>query len=462
MIRGRWIPLVAVFLAACGSEVVPAATPAPLAACLTFAVSDEQAMPTSYERDVQKEVRTSFETAMVEAGFNVLGDPSLPHDLTARLSIVPGSRVETGARVHAFLSLESEGKAVDQIEVSAPQEAPGYGGAIADQLVDAVFRSAKLAAFTRDLRKADAKHHLAAGALRLAIASAAAAPPAPPPPAATAAPAAPPPPPEPAPAGFLAGAPQPKAYAFVVGIEEYKNAPPVAGGKADAERFAELARRTLGIDESHMKVITGEKADKLAFDLTLEWLKLSVPPGGRVYFFFSGYGGLKRTTMTEFLLPQDGDPKAIDKTGIPLAAFLQALAHTRASEAIAVIDAGFSGAGGRSVLPPDNRPPAAISDPDMPAHAAMLTAVTSAEVAGTFRDGGGGLFSHYLLDGLGRGQADLDGDGQITLQELASWASPRVARDARRDKRGQTPAVLLGRGTAKPAEIVLATGLTVP
>src|SRR4051812_48929557 len=104
-------------LGAChGGDVLPPVTPAPLSACLTFVLKDDRALSNAYDRDVQSGVRKSIEAAMVGAGFNMLSDPALPHDLLAELSTVPGSRVESGARVKVKLTLTSQGRAVDQLE----------------------------------------------------------------------------------------------------------------------------------------------------------------------------------------------------------------------------------------------------------------------------------------------------------------------------------------------------------
>jgi hypothetical protein len=90
----------------------------------------------------------------------------------------------------------------------------------------------------------------------------------------------------------------------------------------------------------------------------------------------------------------------------------------------------------------------------------LVTAVTSAESAGDVPGGGSGLFSRYLAEGVGLGRADVDGDGSVSLQELLSWAGPRVTRDARREGRAQTPAVALAPGMPSPAHIVVVSGLT--
>jgi hypothetical protein len=436
----------------CQREVLPAVAPAPVSACLTFAVQEEGVRADAYDRDVQTAVRTTTETALVGAGFNVLEDPSQPHDLVARITTVPGSRLETNARVQTKIALESGGKLVATLDASAPQDGKDYDGAIADQLVDAAFRSADLAAFTRDLRKPKSKQHLAASALRAAQA---------PQPSPEPAPA----PPEAAPAlpiaaasaevEPVAGAPQPNAYALVFGVEAYDHAGRAPGATADAQRFAALAQRTLGVPKEHIKLVVGEKADKLAFDLTVEWLKLNVRREGRIYLYFSGRGALRRQTATEYLLPKDGDPATVEKTGVSLPALLQALGQTRAKDIVAIVDASFSGAGERSAQAADALAPRVVSDPEVAAHVALLSAVNGAEVAGssTTRDGGG-VLTRWIVEGLGTARADLDGDGRITLQELATWASPRVTREAKRGKRSQAPALLLGPGFAATTTIV--------
>lgn len=457
MIRHTILLLAASGLAACAHEAPPPVAPAPLSACLSFVVQEDSVVGNAYDRDVQNAVRTTTETALVGAGFNVLEDAKLPHDLVARITTVPGSRVESNALVKTKITLESGGKVVATLDASAPQEGGGYGGAIADQLVDAVFRSPDLAAFTRDLRKPKSKQHLAASALRAAqdpgpscvttpsAVTAEAAPLVALPPAATA-------------TEDVVGASQPGAYALVVGVEAYDHAARAPGAIADAERFARLAQRTLGVPKDHIKLVVGAKADKLAFDLTLEWLKLNVRKEGRIYFYFSGRGALRRQTATEYLLPKDGDPAALDKTSVSLPAFLQALGQTGARDVVAIIDSGFSGAGDRSAQPADAVPPRVISDPEIAPRVALLSAVTSAETAGSTA-AGGGLLTRWIVDGLGTARADIDGDGQITLQELVTWTGPRVTREAKRSQRAQAPALLLGPGFAAASSAAVASGL---
>ncbi|HEY3353938.1 MAG TPA: hypothetical protein VGQ83_11865, partial [Polyangia bacterium] len=90
------------------------------------------------------------------------------------------------------------------------------------------------------------------------------------------------------PRGLLAGSPQLTAFALVVGIERYREQMPVpAGARGDAERFAEVARATLGIPARNIRLALDDRATKADIEKHLAWLKANVPAGGRVYFYFS-------------------------------------------------------------------------------------------------------------------------------------------------------------------------------
>ena len=93
----------------------------------------------------------------------------------------------------------------------------------------------------------------------------------------------------------------------------------------------------------------------------------------------------------------------------------------------------------------------------MPTKVAFLSAVTSAEGASVGAEGG--TLSRYVIDGIGRGRADFDGDGQVSLQELIAWAGPRVSREAKRGGQPQTPSLVLGPGMLPPSQIMVVSGL---
>jgi hypothetical protein len=144
---------------------------------------------------------------------------------------------------------------------------------------------------------------------------------------------------------------------------------------------------------------------------------------------------------------------------------MSALADTKAKEVLAVVDSCFSGAGGRSVLPPGARPLVRMKEmsADVATHHAARIAIMSAssgsEISGPVPGGFGGLFTKYVVAGIGNGAADADHDGKVTLKELHDYVKPNVSRDARRDNREQTPALTTGNDVGDPGGFVLANGL---
>jgi hypothetical protein len=253
---------------------------------------------------------------------------------------------------------------------------------------------------------------------------------------------------------YVLGAPQPNAYALVVGIEKYRDVPPPIGARADAQEFARLAVRTLGVPEDHVRLLIDEHATRGDLEKALAWLELNVPVGGRVYFFYSGHGAPEAVNGSAYVLPYDGDPGALDQTAMPLSKLTDRLSRTKASESVAFVDACFSGAGGRSVLPKGARPLVRVATPSVARGVALLSSAGSSEISSATPDGSNGLFSKYLLEALGGAGGDLDGDYQISLEELRSFVEPRVSREARLQNRIQTPTLTTPAGTDARSLIV--------
>lgn len=257
---------------------------------------------------------------------------------------------------------------------------------------------------------------------------------------------------------LVSAAPQPTAYALVVGIEKYRDVTAASGARTDAEKFAQLARVTLGVPEDNIKLLLDDRASRTDIAKQLRWLQANVPQGGRVYFYFSGHGAPEPTSGVSYIVPFDGDPQYLKDTAIEMTEVLGELEKTKAKEVLALTDSCFSGAGGRSVLAPGTRPLVRVADPKPSVRVAMLSASSGAEISGPSADGSGGVFSKYLLEALGSGQGDINGDGQISLKELSEWVGPRVKREAKRANRDQTPHLTLGKKLGSAEEFIVSWG----
>jgi len=260
-------------------------------------------------------------------------------------------------------------------------------------------------------------------------------------------------------AGLAPGAPQPTAYAIIIGIERYPSLPVPVGARTDAERFAQVARRTLGIPASQIRVLLDGDASRSRIEREMAWVTGNVPSGGRIYFYFSGHGAPDPGKGTSYLVPVDGDPQYLPNTSLTLDHVVQQLRTSKAKEVVMFTDACFSGAGGRSVLAPGARPIVRLKAVAIPGNVILFSASGGDEISGPTSDGKAGLFSSYLLQGLGNGRADLNGDGQISLKELIDYVGPRVSREAAKGNRAQHPAVKSGDRTSGAAQLMLVWGL---
>jgi uncharacterized caspase-like protein len=239
----------------------------------------------------------------------------------------------------------------------------------------------------------------------------------------------------------------------VIGVEKYRSgieSPP--GPRKDASRFAELAKTSLGIAPDQVQIELDEEATKASIERSLSWAQASVPPGGRIYFYFSGHGAPDPTAGTAYIVPADGDPKFLDDTAIPIKEILAKLGRSKAKEVLVFVDACFSGRKG-------DRPLTYVKDETPPAQTAVFSASKGNETAGPAPTGDAGLFSSVLFDGLGKGEADINGDGRVSLGELSMWVSPRVQRLASQDHRPQNPVLTLGPSLGNADAVIVEWGL---
>ena len=179
----------------------------------------------------------------------------------------------------------------------------------------------------------------------------------------------------------------------------------------------------------------------------------------RIYFFFSGHGA-PATDQSTYLFPYDGDARDIPGTAVAMSDVMASLGATSAHDVLAVIDSCFSGAGGRSVLPPGARALVRVQVAPPAAQLALFTASKGDEISGPAPGENQGAFTKFVVQGLGTGAADINGDGQISLQELSTWVSSRVALASKQDNREQHPTVVLGNGLGGVDSFIVDWGVT--
>ncbi len=257
----------------------------------------------------------------------------------------------------------------------------------------------------------------------------------------------------------VSGAPQPNAYALVIGIEDYRNLTPTPGARGDAERFSDMLRHTLGVPQNNIHLITDSDATRGDILAKLSWLQNNVPSDGRIFFYFSGHGTPNVETGASYLLPYEGQPETLEYTGLPVDDVLSSLEESEARDILAFVDSCFSGSGDRSALPEGTRPLVPVQQTTPEPRVALFSSSAAAEISGNAPDSEEGLFTQHLIRAIAEGRADIDGDGQISLAEVKQYVAPRVSRDAQRANRNQNPELSISEELGDPSNIILLWGL---
>lgn len=239
-------------------------------------------------------------------------------------------------------------------------------------------------------------------------------------------------------------------FALVIGIEKYQKLPAAQFAERDAATMRQYLLR-LGYPERSIIHLIGENATRSSLSSYLdEWLPKNVNADSTVFVYFSGHGAPAEETKQAYLVPWDADVKFLQSSAYPLKSLYAALNRLKAKRKIVVLDACFSGTGGRSVLAEGTRPLVTKVAADADLGGVVLFAAAGAdEVTGTLNEEGHGIFTYYFLKGLaGKAKGP---SGAVTADGLYRYLKPLVQDAAHRQNREQTP-MMAGPATG---EIVL-------
>lgn len=230
------------------------------------------------------------------------------------------------------------------------------------------------------------------------------------------------------------------AYAVVIGIEKYRDVPGVDFASRDAETMKRYLTRAMGYDERNVILLQNQRATKTDLEKYLgRWLRNQVSKKSRVFIYYAGHGAPNPATGKGFLIPYDGDPSYTEDTAYPIDKLFGTLAKLPTRDVTVVLDACFSGAGGRSVLAKGARPLVmSVKKAPVGRNTVLLTASSGDQISTYFPEARHGLLTYYLLKGL-RGAADADKNKRVTTRELFDYVRPHVEREARRKNVAQTP-----------------------
>ena len=223
----------------------------------------------------------------------------------------------------------------------------------------------------------------------------------------------------------------PRSYALVVGISQYKNLPP-EGQLQFPERDADSMYTVLISAEGgqfpaqNVHKLIGAQATlaNLRHELE-EWLPSVAKDDDRVLIYFAGHGFLLEGKA--YLAPYDIVQHDAVHTGYPMEDLGSVIGRKiHAKWKVLLTDSCHSGA----ITPEADRAEITRSLLNLNRSLFSLTASRDREQSYEHPQWGGGhgAFTYYVIKGM-EGEADGDGDGIVTADELAEYVHTNVRKD---------------------------------
>ncbi|MDP2209582.1 MAG: caspase family protein [Bacteroidota bacterium] len=243
----------------------------------------------------------------------------------------------------------------------------------------------------------------------------------------------------------------PDAVAVVIGISRYKNTdvPSVDYANRGATIMKKYLTDIFGYDERRIIFADNENASLGDFKRIFEeQLRNYIKPGkSDVFIYYNGHGAPDPETKETFFVPYDCNPAYAKSTGYPLKEFYNQLAKLPAKSITVVIDACFSGSSPKGALLKQVSPVfISVEEPIMAIENGLLFASsTGQQLSNWYPEKKHGLFTYYFLKAL-QGNADINNDKQLTVEEVEQYLLNNVPEQARYlNNREQTPQVV-GKG----------------
>ena len=222
--------------------------------------------------------------------------------------------------------------------------------------------------------------------------------------------------------------------AVIIGIEGYQSLPKSDYSYDDAKLTGDYAK-ALGFKPRNIELLLDERATKSAIEKIIKtWLPNKAKPDSRVFIYYSGHGAPEPKTGDAYIVPFDGDPNYLSVTGYPLNRLYDKLGKLQVAEVVVVLDACFSGAGGRSVLAKGARPLVMMTEGVVISqNMAVLSATQGTQISTSSPEKGHGVFTYYFLKALK--------DGKKTIAEIYEYIKPLVEDEAKQLNVQQSPSI---------------------
>ncbi len=229
-------------------------------------------------------------------------------------------------------------------------------------------------------------------------------------------------------------APDQNAVAIVIGIEKYQTLPTAGFVRSDAGLMRDYLK-AMGYQDRNIEFLIDDRATFSSIRKAVEtWLPNRINAKSRVIVYYAGHGAPDPQSGDAYIVPYDGDPNYLPDTGYPLKRLYERLERLPAKQVVVMIDACFSGAGGRGVLATGARSLVRVEKvTPKGSRIAVLTSTQGNQISTSSSEKQHGLFTYYLLKALQ--------DNNRDLASVYDYLRSRVEDEAKRMNVEQTPAI---------------------
>ncbi len=223
---------------------------------------------------------------------------------------------------------------------------------------------------------------------------------------------------------------KPNLYMVSIGISGYEHPElQLEFADNDAQAMSELFRSQTGklYQQVVLKELYNEEATRANILDALEWLEKETTQKDVAVMFVASHG-VKDERGNFYLLPADGNPEKLRQTAVDWADFRDILGNLP-SKVLMFLDTCHSGQLGKNLFTLRGQVDNTEAIRELASDengVVILAASTGKEYSMEHPEWGHGAFTKSLLDGLQDGNADLNGDGVIHLNELDYYVAEQV------------------------------------
>ena len=214
-------------------------------------------------------------------------------------------------------------------------------------------------------------------------------------------------------------------FALIIANENYMEVAKVPNAINDGKVFAEYCKKTLGLPESNVRLVTDATLNKMKRQLN--WVCQLIEAyndDANIIVYYAGHGIPNESDFSSYLLPVDGYGTDVT-TGYSLDEIYALLTKKKAKSVAVFLDACFSGTNRDGNMLASARGVAIKARQENPkGKMVVFSAAQGDETAYPYEAKGHGMFTYYLLKKL------KETKGDVTFGELVDFVTSEVKKQS--------------------------------